>query len=595
METTQTPSNHLTLPAMLPINQIDIQEGFNPRRYFSDDALNDLIESIKAQGVIQSVLVRPSGEGRYHLIAGERRYRAAKRAGLTELPVQVRNLDDQAALAAATAENGAREDISVAEEARLAQRAISVSDGDRDEAAKLLGWKRSRVDARLLLLHACDAVLDALERREILVGHAELLATIPKTTQEGTLGKIITDEISVADLKGKIGEFTRELARARFDTAACQGCPFNSSTQASLFDFSVGPGRCSNAECWSKKNQEHIEAVVAEQQANYPAVYRDSERDAMTRTMLLAQGSTGVGADQFAACKSCQFYGAVVSSEPGREGAITEGVCFNTTCNKSMIEAFAKAQREAAEQTNEDSRTQPSSPSDQTAGGKVATTTAKPASKPAVIAGTPKAVTDKADAFVREQAVRENAADNAIGGALSLFGLFQMADTSADDTIKQTLDQFGITPQQAHSPKLLTAILAADTDTRRAAHQALTAHLLGVRTNAMSQTNWQEMAKATLAHRQPDLSVTFTLDEAFLRVHTKSGMEALLIEAGFDAWYDAQTGHNKGAFAKLMKAKVDVIVAKVLPATGGFDFTGFVPASVYKQADIAKPAPILAA
>jgi len=219
METTQTPSNHLTLPAMLPINQIDIQEGFNPRRYFSDDALNDLIESIKAQGVIQSVLVRPSGEGRYHLIAGERRYRAAKRAALTELPVQVRNLDDQAALAAATAENGAREDISVAEEARLAQRAISVSDGDRDEAAKLLGWKRSRVDARLLLLHACDAVVDALERREILVGHAELLATIPKTTQERTLGKIVADQISVADLKGKIGESTGELVRARSDTA----------------------------------------------------------------------------------------------------------------------------------------------------------------------------------------------------------------------------------------------------------------------------------------------------------------------------------------------------------------------------------------
>ena len=63
-----------------------------------------------------------------------------------------------------------------------------------------------------------------------------------------------------------------------------------------------------------------------------------------------------------------------------------------------------------------------------------------------------------------------------------------------------------------------------------------------------------------------------------------SGPAALLREAGFDAWYDAQTGHNVGAFAKLMKGKVDQIVAKVLPESGGFDFTGFVPASVYKQA-----------
>jgi len=181
--------------------------------YFSDDAPNDLIESIKAQGFIQSMLVRPSGEGRYHLVAGERRYRAAVRAGLTELPVQVRELGDRTAFAAATAKTYRWP------RKHSWRSAISVSDGDRAEAAKLLGWKRSQVDARLLLLHACDAELDALERRAILLGHAELLATIPKTTQEGMLGKIIADEISVADLKGKIGESTGELVRVRSDTA----------------------------------------------------------------------------------------------------------------------------------------------------------------------------------------------------------------------------------------------------------------------------------------------------------------------------------------------------------------------------------------
>ena len=115
----------------LPISQIEVQADFNPRRFFNDDALNDLTESVRTQGVLQSILVRPTGEGaRYYLVAGERRFRAAQRAGLTSIPAQVRQMTDEAALAAATAENGAREDISVAEEARLAKRAVSLSEGD---------------------------------------------------------------------------------------------------------------------------------------------------------------------------------------------------------------------------------------------------------------------------------------------------------------------------------------------------------------------------------------------------------------------------------------------------------------------------------
>lgn len=573
----------------LPISQIEVQADFNPRRFFNDDALSELTASVRTQGVLQSILVRPTGEGaRYYLVAGERRFRAAQRAGLTSIPAQVRQMTDEAALAAATAENGAREDISVAEEARLAKRAVSLSEGDRDEAAKLLGWKRSRVDARLMLLHACDEVLDALERSQIKIGHAELLSTLPKATQQGTLEKIIADEISVADLKGKIGQFTRELARARFDTSACQGCPFNSSTQASLFDFSVGAGRCSNHECWTQKNTEHVAKVVTEQRINFPAVHTDAERDETGRVMLFENGTTGVGPDQFAACKSCEFYGALVSTEPGREGAVTESVCFKTACNKKKIAAFAKAQKEAAAEAQPKATGTDSSTSTPSATAAVQTTPAAPSKpKPKDTAGTPKAVTERSDAFVREQAIREHKTDTTISDALAVFGLFQMADTVSQGTIRELMVEFtgDKNTTMATSPKLYAGLLAATPQRRDLARSALLAHLLGEHTNAMShQVNWQSMAKATVAHRQPDLTQTFKLDEAYLRAHTKSGMEALLREAGFDAWYDAQTGHNVGAFAKLMKAKVDQIVAKVLPESGGFDFTGFVPANVYQQA-----------
>ena len=190
--------------AYLPLDWIEVQPGFNPRTFFEDGEFAALVESVKARGILQAIWVRPQenydpARPRFWLIAGERRLRAAHAASLPCIPVTIRVADARQALILAELENNPalRINLSVAEEAQFAQRFLGECDGDRAEAARLLGWSRARLDARLLLLHAAPAVLEALKQRHIQVGHAELLAGLPEATQTGTLAKIVGDQITV--------------------------------------------------------------------------------------------------------------------------------------------------------------------------------------------------------------------------------------------------------------------------------------------------------------------------------------------------------------------------------------------------------------
>lgn len=219
---------------------------FQPTHLFEDGEFAALVESVKARGILQAIWVRPHenydpGRPRFWLIAGERRWRAAHAAGLSCIPVTVRIADARQALILAELENNPalRINLSVAEEAQFAQRFLGECDGDRAEAARLLGWSRGRLDARLLLLHAAPAVLEALKQRHIQVGHAELLAGLPEATQTGTLAKIVGDRITVADLKARIKGFALDLSAAIFDKTECATCPHHSSQQAALFAEAV--------------------------------------------------------------------------------------------------------------------------------------------------------------------------------------------------------------------------------------------------------------------------------------------------------------------------------------------------------------------
>lgn len=150
-----------------------------PRRHFDEDALEELARSIAARGVIQPVVVRPMGGGRYQLVAGERRWRAAQRARLHEIPAIVRPLDDREVTALALIENLQREDLNPIEEARAYQR-LSEQDGlTQQEIATFVDKSRSHVANLMRLLVLPGEVLDMVERAELSMGHARALAVLP--------------------------------------------------------------------------------------------------------------------------------------------------------------------------------------------------------------------------------------------------------------------------------------------------------------------------------------------------------------------------------------------------------------------------------
>ncbi len=153
---------------------------FQPRHHFDEAALDELAASIKAQGLIQPVVVREIGKGRFELIGGERRWRAAQKAGLEELPVLVKTVPEQAVVAMALIENIQREDLSPLEEANALQRLIDEFGLTHQQAADAVGRSRAAVSNLLRLLELPEAIRRLLDDRLLQMGHARALASLPE-------------------------------------------------------------------------------------------------------------------------------------------------------------------------------------------------------------------------------------------------------------------------------------------------------------------------------------------------------------------------------------------------------------------------------
>ena len=154
------------------------QNRAQPRKYFDDDAITELAQSIQAHGMLQPIVVRPVGEQRWQIVAGERRWRAAKRIGLTEVPVIIRDMSDAEASQIALIENLQRENLNPIEEAQGYQTLMQQYHMTQEEVAKTVGRSRPAVANALRLLNLPAAVQDALEKGRLTVGHAKALAAI---------------------------------------------------------------------------------------------------------------------------------------------------------------------------------------------------------------------------------------------------------------------------------------------------------------------------------------------------------------------------------------------------------------------------------
>lgn len=169
--------------------------AWQPRTRMDDAKVAELAESVAAKGVLQPLLVRPKDD-RFEIVAGERRYRAAQKAGLTSVPVVVRDLSDQETLEVAIVENLQREDLTAIEEARAYQRLLSFG-LDQAGVAKAVGKSRSAVANTLRLLSLPSEARDALENGEISAGHARAILGQPEDDRSWALGRIVERGLTV--------------------------------------------------------------------------------------------------------------------------------------------------------------------------------------------------------------------------------------------------------------------------------------------------------------------------------------------------------------------------------------------------------------
>ena len=203
-------------PSALLIEQLQAGK-YQPRTRMDEGALNELAASIKAQGLMQPILVRPvghNGSDKYEIIAGERRFRAAQIAGLTEVPVLVKDVDDQAAAAMALIENIQREDLNPLEEAQGIHRLITDFDFTHEQAAGAVGRSRSAVSNLLRLLNLAKPVQTMLMASDIDMGHARALLAVDGATQISLANQIVAKRMSVREAEKLVARTTTEQASA---------------------------------------------------------------------------------------------------------------------------------------------------------------------------------------------------------------------------------------------------------------------------------------------------------------------------------------------------------------------------------------------
>ena len=177
----------------LPINDIEPNRD-QPRKTFDEEALGELAKSIADHGVIQPLLVRPMTDGSYQLIAGERRWRASRMAGLTEVPVVIREMSDSEAMELALVENLQREDLNPIEEARGFQLLMETYALTQEQAASRVGKSRPAVANAMRLLLLPDDVLQMVETGTLSAGHARALLGLPQSEDMVQMAKLIVEK-----------------------------------------------------------------------------------------------------------------------------------------------------------------------------------------------------------------------------------------------------------------------------------------------------------------------------------------------------------------------------------------------------------------
>ena len=198
----------------LPISQVESYSG-QPRKHFDEESLQELADSITEHGIIQPLTVRKLSSGYYQIIAGERRWRAARLAGLQEVPVIVMEADDRKAAELAMIENLQREDLNPMEEAAGFQSLIETYHMTQEEAAQRVGKSRSAVTNALRLLGLSPSVRKLVEENKLTAGHARALVPLSPSLQESATNAIIAGGLSVRQTEALVKRLSAEKKESK--------------------------------------------------------------------------------------------------------------------------------------------------------------------------------------------------------------------------------------------------------------------------------------------------------------------------------------------------------------------------------------------
>lgn len=211
-------------PSVLSLDKMQAGK-YQPRTRMDEGALQELAASIRAQGLMQPILVRSIGDDQYEIIAGERRFRAARLAGLDEVPVLVKNVPDQVAAAMALIENIQREDLNPLEEAQGIQRLLDEFSFTHEQAAESVGRSRSAVSNLLRLLNLAQPVQTMLLAGDLDMGHARALLAVDAATQIQLANHVVNRRLSVRETERLVVATTKEAPAKKAHVANDGGRP----------------------------------------------------------------------------------------------------------------------------------------------------------------------------------------------------------------------------------------------------------------------------------------------------------------------------------------------------------------------------------
>ncbi len=230
-----------------------MQRGkYQPRRDMDPQALEELAQSIKAQGVMQPIVVRPIANGRYEIIAGERRWRASQQAGLEKIPALVRDVPDEAAIAMALIENIQREDLNPIEEAAALQRLQQEFQLTQQQVAEAVGKSRATITNLLRLIGLPEEIKTLLSHGDLEMGHARALLGLPAERQVEGARHVVAHGLTVRQTEALVRQWTHARASLRDRSRATRTSPAWNSAWPSAWALRCRSGMVRRArDSWS--------------------------------------------------------------------------------------------------------------------------------------------------------------------------------------------------------------------------------------------------------------------------------------------------------------------------------------------------------